>query len=67
MRYRVYSFVCGCFYPNIGGVESHIYQLAQGLVSRGHKDIVVTHAYGIKWQRQGVCYMAKGVKTIALF
>lgn len=25
------------FYPNMGGVENHIYQLAQCLVARGHK------------------------------
>ena len=24
-------------YPNAGGVENHIYQLAQCLISRGHK------------------------------
>jgi len=27
------------FYPNVGGVESHQYQLAQCLVKRGHKVI----------------------------
>lgn len=25
------------FYPNMGGVENHIYQLAQCLIARGHK------------------------------
>lgn len=25
------------FYPNFGGVENHIYQLAQCLISQGHK------------------------------
>ena len=25
------------FYPNMGGVESHIYQLSQCLIERGHK------------------------------
>ncbi len=25
------------FYPNTGGVESHIYQLSQCLLARGHK------------------------------
>ncbi|KAM3184105.1 hypothetical protein ACTXT7_009032 [Hymenolepis weldensis] len=57
------ALVCDCFYPNIGGVESHIYQLAQCLLSRGHRVIVITHSYGAKWQRQGVRYMAKGLKV----
>ena len=34
------------FWPNIGGVENHIYQLALCLQQRGHKVIVVTRAYG---------------------
>jgi hypothetical protein len=25
------------FYPNMGGVENHIYQLSQCLIARGHK------------------------------
>ena len=25
------------FYPNQGGVESHIYQLSQHLIEKGHK------------------------------
>ncbi|KAK9817977.1 hypothetical protein WJX72_005225 [[Myrmecia] bisecta] len=33
------------FYPNPGGVENHIDQLAQCLVSRGHKAVILTHAY----------------------
>ncbi|VDO09307.1 unnamed protein product [Rodentolepis nana] len=57
------ALICDCFYPNIGGVESHIYQLAQCLLSRGHRVIVITHSYGTKWQRQGVRYMAKGLKV----
>ena len=36
------------FYPNSGGVESHIYQLSQRLIERGHKVVVLTHAYGDK-------------------
>ncbi|KAM7539811.1 hypothetical protein Aperf_G00000044022 [Anoplocephala perfoliata] len=55
--------ICDCFYPNIGGVESHIYQLSQCLLSRGHRVIIITHSYGTKWQRQGVRYMAKGLKV----
>ena len=33
------SMVSDFFYPNMGGVESHIYQLAQYLIERGHKVI----------------------------
>ncbi|KAL5965046.1 Phosphatidylinositol N-acetylglucosaminyltransferase subunit A, partial [Taenia solium] len=57
------SLICDCFYPNIGGVESHIYQLSQCLLSRGHRVIIITHAYGDKCQRQGVRYMPRGLKV----
>eukprot|EP00240_Pyramimonas_obovata_P004562 CAMPEP_0118959672 /NCGR_PEP_ID=MMETSP1169-20130426/63250_1 /TAXON_ID=36882 /ORGANISM="Pyramimonas obovata, Strain CCMP722" /LENGTH=408 /DNA_ID=CAMNT_0006907811 /DNA_START=629 /DNA_END=1852 /DNA_ORIENTATION=+ len=48
------------FYPNSGGVESHVYHLAQGLLSRGHKVVVMTHAYG---ERTGVRFMSRGLKV----
>ncbi|BHF58739.1 hypothetical protein SprV_0100169400 [Sparganum proliferum] len=57
------ALICDCFYPNAGGVENHIYQLAQCLLLRGHRVIIVTHAYGGGWQRQGVRYMARGLKV----
>uniref|UniRef100_A0A5K3FHZ3 phosphatidylinositol N-acetylglucosaminyltransferase n=1 Tax=Mesocestoides corti TaxID=53468 RepID=A0A5K3FHZ3_MESCO len=57
------ALVCDCFHPSIGGVESHIYQLAQCLLLRGHRVIIITHAYGDNWQRQGVRYMARGLKV----
>ncbi|VDN11979.1 unnamed protein product [Dibothriocephalus latus] len=56
------ALFCDFFYPNSGGVESHIYQLAQCLLVRNHRIIVVTHAYGEGWQRQGIRYMARGLK-----
>ena len=31
-------------YPNAGGVENHIYQLSQCLISRGHKVAVTLFA-----------------------
>lgn len=34
------------FYPNMGGVEEHIFNLSQCLISKGHKVIVLTHSYG---------------------
>ena len=48
------------FYPNIGGVESHIYQLSQCLLNRGHKVVIVTHLYG---DRTGVRYLTNGLKV----
>ncbi|KAJ3370350.1 hypothetical protein GGF31_004180 [Allomyces arbusculus] len=33
------------FFPNVGGIESHLYCLSQELLLRGHKVIIVTHAY----------------------
>ena len=36
------------FYPNIGGVEGHIYNLSQCLLLKGHKVIILTHSYGDK-------------------
>uniref|UniRef100_A0A8C6W1F8 Phosphatidylinositol glycan anchor biosynthesis, class A n=1 Tax=Nannospalax galili TaxID=1026970 RepID=A0A8C6W1F8_NANGA len=51
------------FYPNMGGVESHIYQLSQCLIERGHKVIIVTHAYG---DRKGIRYLTNGLKVYYL-
>lgn len=48
------------FYPNFGGVESHIYYLSQCLLKLGHKVVVMTHAYG---KRSGVRYMTGGLKV----
>jgi len=48
------------FYPNQGGVESHIYHLSQCLINRGHKVIIVTHFYG---NRRGVRYLKNGLKV----
>ncbi|XP_013000325.1 phosphatidylinositol N-acetylglucosaminyltransferase subunit A isoform X2 [Cavia porcellus] len=51
------------FYPNMGGVESHIYQLSQCLIQRGHKVIIVTHAYE---DRKGIRYLTNGLKVYYL-
>ena len=51
------------FYPNLGGVEMHIWSLAQCLIQRGHKVIVITHAYE---GRQGIRYMTNGLKVYYL-
>lgn len=52
------------FYPNVGGVEEHIFNLSQCLLQRGHKVIVVTHAYG---DRVGIRYMTNGLKVNVFF
>ncbi|GFS30087.1 phosphatidylinositol N-acetylglucosaminyltransferase subunit A [Trichonephila inaurata madagascariensis] len=51
------------FYPNTGGVESHIYQLSQCLMKKGHKVIIITHAYG---GRKGIRYLTNGLKVYYL-
>nr|XP_006825510.1 PREDICTED: phosphatidylinositol N-acetylglucosaminyltransferase subunit A-like [Saccoglossus kowalevskii] len=51
------------FFPNTGGVESHIYQLSQCLIERGHKVIVITHAYG---KRCGIRHMTNYLKVYYL-
>eukprot|EP00193_Tetraselmis_chui_P015616 CAMPEP_0177781224 /NCGR_PEP_ID=MMETSP0491_2-20121128/17717_1 /TAXON_ID=63592 /ORGANISM="Tetraselmis chuii, Strain PLY429" /LENGTH=435 /DNA_ID=CAMNT_0019301237 /DNA_START=51 /DNA_END=1359 /DNA_ORIENTATION=- len=58
-RHRV-LVVSDFFYPNCGGVENHIYQLSQCLMARGHKVVVLTHAYG---DRTGVRYLTNGLKV----
>ncbi|EDP44331.1 hypothetical protein MGL_1728 [Malassezia globosa CBS 7966] len=49
------------FFPNVGGVEGHMYMIGQQLIRRGHKVIVVTHAYAP--DRVGVRYLAAGMKV----
>ena len=61
-KHRV-CLVCDFFFPNKGGVEMHIWYLAQCLLDLGHKVVVVTHAYG---SRQGVRYMSNGLKVYYL-
>ena len=51
------------FYPNCGGVENHVYQLSQCLLARGHKVVIMTHAYG---ERSGVRYLTNGLKVRSL-
>ncbi|KAI9711243.1 MAG: Phosphatidylinositol N-acetylglucosaminyltransferase gpi3 subunit [Bogoriella megaspora] len=48
------------FYPQPGGVESHIYQLSSKLIDRGHKVVIITHAYA---GRTGVRYLTNGLKV----
>ena len=62
MNYKI-CLVSDFFYPNMGGVESHLYQLAQCLLEKGHKVIIVTHFYG---NRTGIRYMANALKVYYL-
>ena len=62
MKYKI-CLVSDFFYPNMGGVESHLYQLAQCLLEKGHKVIIVTHFYG---NRTGIRYMANALKVYYL-
>ncbi|PIK33292.1 putative phosphatidylinositol N-acetylglucosaminyltransferase subunit A, partial [Apostichopus japonicus] len=59
MRHKI-CMVSDFFYPNMGGVESHIYQLSQCLLHRGHKVIIITHAYG---ERSGIRYLTNMLKV----
>lgn len=48
------------FYPNVGGVENHVYMLSQCLLNAGHHVVIATHAYG---KRTGVRYLTNGLKV----
>ncbi|CAD6191535.1 unnamed protein product [Caenorhabditis auriculariae] len=54
------ALVSDFFCPNAGGVETHIYFLAQCLINIGHKVIVITHGYG---DRKGIRYLSNGLKV----
>lgn len=54
------AMVSDFFFPQPGGVESHIYQLSQRLIDRGHKVVIITHAYD---DRKGVRYLTNGLKV----
>jgi phosphatidylinositol N-acetylglucosaminyltransferase subunit A len=59
MPYNI-AMVSDFFFPQPGGVESHIYQLSTKLIDRGHKVIIITHAYE---GRTGVRYLTNGLKV----
>ncbi|GMF07852.1 unnamed protein product [Ambrosiozyma monospora] len=54
------AMISDFFYPQPGGVELHIYHLAQKLIARGHSVIVITHAYG---DRTGIRTLTNGLKV----
>lgn len=51
------------FYPNMGGVENHLFCLSQCLLARGHRVVILTHAYG---DRSGVRWLSNGLKVYYL-
>lgn len=51
---------CDFFFPSIGGVENHMYQLSVYLQRLGHKVIVITHCYK---NRIGIRFMGNGIKV----
>ncbi|KAK3110374.1 Phosphatidylinositol N-acetylglucosaminyltransferase GPI3 subunit [Teratosphaeriaceae sp. CCFEE 6253] len=53
------------FYPQPGGVESHIYQLSSKLIDRGHNVIIITHAYASP-SRTGIRYLTNRLKVYHL-
>uniref|UniRef100_A0AC34QZC9 Phosphatidylinositol N-acetylglucosaminyltransferase n=1 Tax=Panagrolaimus sp. JU765 TaxID=591449 RepID=A0AC34QZC9_9BILA len=57
------ALVSDFFCPNTGGVETHIYYLGECLLRRGHKVIVLTHAYG---KRRGIRFFTNGLKVYYL-
>ncbi|QLG70695.1 hypothetical protein HG535_0A06370 [Zygotorulaspora mrakii] len=59
MGYNI-AMACDFFYPQLGGVEFHIYHLSQNLIRLGHSVVVITHAYG---DRVGVRYLTNGLKV----
>ncbi|KAI9838062.1 MAG: Phosphatidylinositol N-acetylglucosaminyltransferase gpi3 subunit [Sarea resinae] len=59
MSYNI-AMICDFFFPQPGGIESHIYQLSTKLIDRGHKVIIITHAYS---GRTGVRYLTNGLKV----
>jgi len=50
--------------PNLGGVEMHMYNLAQCLIEMGHKVIVITSQYS--GGRIGIRYLSSGLKVYYL-
>ncbi|KAF2466383.1 glycosyltransferase family 4 protein [Lindgomyces ingoldianus] len=59
MPYNI-AMISDNFFPQPGGVESHMYQLSSKLIDRGHKVIIITHAYS---GRTGVRYLTNGLKV----
>ncbi|QIW96162.1 hypothetical protein AMS68_001680 [Peltaster fructicola] len=66
MPYNI-AMISDFFYPQPGGVESHIYQLSTKLIDRGHKVVIITHCYGDSFpSRNGIRYLTNRLKVYHL-
>lgn len=54
------AMVLDFFYPQVGGVEFHVFHLAQKLTDLGHSVVIVTHSYG---PRTGVRVLTNGLRV----
>ncbi|KAL8291788.1 hypothetical protein RQP46_002046 [Phenoliferia psychrophenolica] len=54
------AMICDYFFPKVGGVESHIYSLAEALAQLDHKVVIITHSYP---PRSGIRYLPYGIKV----
>lgn len=61
-RYNI-AMCCDFFYPQIGGVEFHMYHLSQKLINKGHNVIIITHNYN---ERMNIRYLTNGLKIYYL-
>lgn len=59
MGYNI-AMVSDFFYPQPGGIEFHVYHLAQKLIDLGHLVVIVTHNY---LSRNGVRTLTNGLKV----
>ncbi|EPY38657.1 UDP-GlcNAc:PI A1-6 GlcNAc-transferase [Angomonas deanei] len=57
------ALISDFFFPGFGGVEVHMYNLAECLMRRGNKVVVITRAYG---ERVGIRYFTNGLKVYYL-
>jgi phosphatidylinositol glycan class A protein len=55
------ALVSDFFVPNLGGVEMHMYNVAQCLIELGHKIVVLTTSYAD--ERVGIRYLSNGLKV----
>lgn len=61
--FNVICMASDFFYPNMGGVEEHIFNLSQCLIRCNYKVVIITHSYD---RRVGVRYMTSGLKVYYL-